>query len=96
MALSLQISSPMKHLKYFFAIIILSFSYSCSVDEGEVELRPKTMLDLVQESSNYTYLTYAISKTGLSNTLSSNNANLTLFAPDDMAFGRFLMQNGFR
>ena len=86
----------MKHLKYFFAIIILSFSYSCSVDEGEVELRPKTMLDLVQESTNYTYLTYAISKTGLSNTLSSNNANLTLFAPDDMAFGRFLMQNGFR
>ena len=96
MALSLQTSSPMKHLKYFFAIIILSFSYSCSVDEGEVELRPKTMLDLVQESSNYTYLTYAISKTGLSNTLSSNNANLTLFAPDDMAFDRFLMQNGFR
>ena len=96
MALSLQILSPMKHLKYFFAIIILSFSYSCSVDEGEVELRPKTMLDLVQESSNYTYLTYAISKTGLSNTLSSNNANLTLFAPDDMAFDRFLMQNGFR
>ena len=86
----------MKHLKYFFAILILSFSYSCSVDEGEVELRPKTMLDLVQESTNYTYLTYAISKTGLSNTLSSNNANLTLFAPDDMAFGRFLMQNGFR
>ena len=86
----------MKHIKYFFAIIILSFTYSCSVDEGEVELRPKTMLDLVQESSNYTYLTYAISKTGLSNTLSSNNANLTLFAPDDMAFGRFLMQNGFR
>jgi transforming growth factor-beta-induced protein len=96
MAPSLQISSPMKHIKYFFAIIILSFTYSCSVDEGEVELRPKTMLDLVQESSNYTYLTYAISKTGLSNTLSSNNANLTLFAPDDMAFGRFLMQNGFR
>ena len=96
MALSLQTSRPMKHLKYFFAIIILSFSYSCSVDEGEVELRPKTMLDLVQESSNYTYLTYAISKTGLSNTLSSNNANLTLFAPDDMAFDRFLMQNGFR
>ena len=86
----------MKHLKYFLAIIILSFSYSCSVDEGEVELRPKTMLDLVQESTNYTYLTYAISKTGLSNTLSSNNANLTLFAPDDMAFGIFLMQNGFR
>ena len=96
MALSLQTSRPMKHLKYFFAIIILSFSHSCSVDEGEVELRPKTMLDLVQESSNYTYLTYAISKTGLSNTLSSNNANLTLFAPDDMAFDRFLMQNGFR
>ena len=88
--------SNMKHLKYFFAIIILSFSYSCSVDEGEVELKPKTMLDLVQESTNYTYLTYAISKTGLSNTLSSNNANLTLFAPDDMAFDSFLMQNGFK
>lgn len=96
MASSLQIFSTMKHLKYFFAIIILSFSYSCSVDEGEVELKPKTMLDLVQESTNYTYLTYAISKTGLSNTLSSNNANLTLFAPDDMAFDSFLMQNGFR
>ena len=89
-------SNTMKHLKYFFAIIILTFSYSCSVDEGEVELKPKTMLDLVQESTNYTYLTYAISKTGLSNTLSSNNANLTLFAPDDMAFDSFLMQNGFR
>ena len=88
--------NTMKHLKYFFAIIILTFSYSCSVDEGEVELKPKTMLDLVQESTNYTYLTYAISKTGLSNTLSSNNANLTLFAPDDMAFDSFLMQNGFR
>ena len=96
MASSLQIFSTMKHLKYFFAIIILSFSYSCSVDEGEVELKPKTMLDLVQESTNYTYLTYAISKTGLSNTLSSNNANLTLFAPDDMAFDSFLTQNGFR
>ena len=96
MASSLQIFSTMKHLKYFFAIIILSFSYSCSVDEGEVELKPKTMLDLVQESTNYTYLTYAISKTGLSNTLSSNNANLTLFAPDDMAFDSFLMQNGFK
>lgn len=96
MASSLQICSTMKHLKYFFAIIILSFSYSCSVDEGEVELKPKTMLDLVQQSTNYTYLTYAISKTGLSNTLSSNNANLTLFAPDDMAFESFLMQNGFK
>ncbi len=96
MAPSLQILNTMKHLKYFFAIIILSFSYSCSVDEGEVELKPKTMLDLVQESTNYTYLTYAISKTGLSNTLSSNNANLTLFAPDDMAFESFLMQNGFK
>ena len=96
MALSLQISSPMKHLKYFFAIIILSFSYSCSVDEGEVELIPKTMLDLVQESPNYTYLTYAISKTGLSGTLNDGNANLTLFAPNDMAFGKFVMDNGFR
>ena len=96
MALSLQNQKTMKHLKYFFAIIILSFSYSCSVDEGEVELVPKTMLDLVQESSNYTYLTYAISKTGLSGTLNAANANLTLFAPDDMAFGRFLMQNGIR
>tara|TARA_Y200000002_G_C22589147_1_gene624387 strand:+ start:81 stop:1046 length:966 start_codon:yes stop_codon:yes gene_type:complete len=86
----------MKHLKYFFAIIIFSFTYSCSVDDGEVEMRPKTMLDLVQESTNYTYLTYAISKTGLSNTLSSSNSSLTLFAPNDMAFGRFLMENGFR
>ena len=34
--------------------------------------------------------------TNANNANSSNNANLTLFASDDMAFGRFLMQNGFR
>ena len=85
----------MKHLKYFFAIIILYFSYSCSVDEGEVEYTPKTILETVRDSSNYMYLTYALDKTGLSSILNDRNSKFTLFAPSDMVFGRFLMDNGF-
>jgi transforming growth factor-beta-induced protein len=86
----------MKHLKYFFVVVILSFSFSCSVNDDEMVYTPKSILNLVEESPNYEILTYALSKTGLSNVLNDENSRYTLFAPSDMVFTRFLSDNGYQ
>ena len=87
----------MKKLKILFAFTFLIFSYSCSVDDEEIDNSPQTILNLLESSPNYSYLTYALQKTDLYTTFDGSNANdeYTLFAPNNMAFSRFLMDSGF-
>ena len=86
----------MKKLKILFAFVLLSFTYSCTVDE-EVDNSPTTILSILESSSNYSYLTYALQKTSLDTSFNGSNANdqYTLFAPNNMAFSRFLADAGF-
>ena len=86
----------MKKLKTLFAFVLLSFTYSCTVDE-EVDNSPTTILSILESSSNYSYLTYALQKTNLDTSFNGSNANdqYTLFAPNNMAFSRFLADAGF-
>jgi len=84
----------MKNLKILFAFVLLSFTFSCSVDDEDVDNAPLTILNRIEASSNYTFLNYALQRTGLSNVLNGTE-KYTLFAPSNMVMGRFLMQNGF-
>ena len=71
-------------------------TYSCTVDE-EIDNSPRTILSILESSSNYSYLTYALQKTNLDTTFNGLNVNdlYTFFAPNNMAFSRFLMDAGF-
>jgi len=49
----------------------------------------------VAQKNNFTALLAAVNKAGLSSTLTSPSANLTVFAPTDSAFGTLATQLGF-
>ena len=87
-----------KNLKLFTVLFLAVFIHSCSNnDDDYYDMQPKTIFEHVATSSNYSYLTYALQKTNLNTAFDGSNANdvYTLFAPNNMAFGRFLMQSGF-
>ena len=84
-----------KNLKLFTAFFLALIVQSCSNnDEGDFVMLPKTIFEHVAVSSNYTYLTYALQKTNLAIVLDGVE-EYTLFAPNNMVFSRFLMENGF-
>ena len=56
---------------------------------------PKSIYEHVATSMNYSYLAYALQKTDLAIVLDGVE-EYTLYAPNNMAFGRFLMENGLR
>ena len=68
----------MKNLKILFAFVLLSFTFSCTVDDEDVDNAPLTILNRIEASSNYTYLNYALQKTGLSNVLNGTEKYLSL------------------
>jgi uncharacterized surface protein with fasciclin (FAS1) repeats len=76
-------------INFFLLISIIS----CSKDEDVVN-EPMSIYDVVNVSTNYTYLTYALQKTDLSTVLDGVE-KYTLYAPSDMVFRQFLMTNGF-
>ena len=87
-----------KNLKLFTVLFLALTIHSCSNnDDDDYVLQPKTIFEQVATSSNYSSLTYALQKTGLYAAFDGSNANdiYTLFAPNNMAFGRFLMESGF-
>ena len=87
----------MKKLKLFIGVILLSFTLSCSNDDDEFNYEPQTILDIIQSNPNYSYLSNALQKTGLYTSFDGSNADdrYTLYAPNDMAFARFLTTSGF-
>ena len=87
----------MKKLKLFIGFILLSFTLSCTSDDDELNYEPQTILDIIESNQNYSYLADALQKTGLYTTFDGSNANdnYTLYAPNNMAFDRFLSAEGF-
>ena len=86
----------MKKLKLFIGFILLSFTLSCTSDD-DLSYEPQTILDIIESNQNYSYLADALQKTGLYTTFDGSNANdsYTLYAPNNMAFDRFLSAEGF-
>lgn len=84
-----------KNLKFFTVMFLALAIQSCSNDDDDdYVMQPKTIFEHVATSSNYSYLTYALQKTNLDAVLNGVE-NYTLYAPSNMAFGRFLMEAGF-
>jgi uncharacterized surface protein with fasciclin (FAS1) repeats len=84
-----------KNFKLLTVLSIAIFFQSCSKnDNDEYVVYPKTIYEHVATSMNYSYLAYALQKTDL-NTVLNGVEEYTLYAPNNMAFGRFLMENGF-
>jgi transforming growth factor-beta-induced protein len=85
-----------KNLKLLTLLFLTITIHSCSNnDDDDYVMQPKTIYEHVATSMNYTYLAYALEKTDLNNVLNGVE-KYTLFAPSNMVFSRFLMENGFR
>ena len=87
----------MKKLKILICFVLVSFTLSCSNDNEEFYNEPQTILNIIESNSNYSGLAYALQKTGLDTSFDGSNSNdsHTLYAPNNMAFARFLMESGF-
>ena len=84
-----------KNFKLLTVLSLAIFFQSCSKnDNDEYVVYPKTIYEHVATSMNYSYLAYALQKTDLAIVLDGVE-EYTLYAPNNMAFGRFLMENGF-
>ena len=83
-----------KNLKLLTVMFLALAIQSCSNDDDEYVMQPKTIYEHVATSNNYTSLTYALQKTNLDGVLNGTD-NYTLYAPNNMAFSRFLMEVGF-
>ena len=84
-----------KNLKLFTVFFSVLIIQSCSNnDDDDIVMQPKTIFEHVATSTNYTYLTYALQKTNLDAVLDGTE-NYTLYAPNNMVFGRFLSDVGF-
>ena len=84
-----------KNLKLFTLLFLTLAIHSCSNnDDDDYVMQPKTIFGHVATSSNYMYLTSALQKTNLAVVLDGVE-EYTLYAPNDMAFARFLMQVGY-
>ena len=87
----------MKKLKILIGFVLVSFTLSCSNNNEEFYNEPQTILNIIESNSNYSGLAYALQKTGLDSSFDGSNTNdsHTLYAPNNMAFARFLMESGF-
>ena len=90
-----------KNLKLFTLLFLTLVIHSCSNnDDDDYVMQPKTIFGHVATSSNYMYLTSALQKTNLAVVLDgadevNTGFDYTLYAPNDMAFARFLMEVGY-
>lgn len=83
-----------KILKLLSALIIIFSLQSCSNDDEDYDIAPKTIVEKIDPSMNYTYLAYALQKTNLVSVLNGTD-KYTLMAPSNMAIIEFLMNNGY-
>jgi transforming growth factor-beta-induced protein len=74
--------------------LIILFQSCTSNDNDEYVNMPKSIYEHVATSMNYSYLRYALEKTNLDGVLNGVE-KYTLYAPNNMAFGRFLMSAGY-
>ena len=85
----------MKILKILSISLIFISMHSCSKDENEPQMViQKTIFEHVASSMNYSYLLYALQKTGLDDIL-NGAGNFTLYAPNNRAFIGYLMRRGY-
>jgi uncharacterized surface protein with fasciclin (FAS1) repeats len=85
----------MKNFIKLFSVFTLLFIVSCSDDNEIYEPEVMSITNLINTSSNYTFLAYALDKTDLSKVLDGSE-KYTLLAPSNMAFRDFLINNGFQ
>lgn len=80
--------------KYLSAILVASslLLIGCDDDDDET-ISAATVVDAAVADGNFTTLVAAAQQAGLVETLSDPNAQLTVFAPTDAAFEKFLMEN---
>lgn len=82
-------------IKFFTLLSLIILFQSCtSNDNDEYVNMPKSIYEHVATSMNYSYLRYALEKTNLDGVLNGVE-KYTLYAPNNMAFGRFLMSAGY-
>jgi len=82
-------------IKFFTLLSIIVVFQSCTNNDNDEYINmPKTIYEHVATSMNYSYLRYALEKTDLDVVLNGVE-KYTLYAPNNMAFGRFLMNAGF-
>ena len=82
-------------IKFFTLISLIILFQSCTTnDNDEYVNMPKSIYEHVATSMNYSYLRYALEKTNLDGVLNGVE-KYTLYAPNNMAFGRFLMSAGY-
>ena len=85
----------MKILKILSISLLFISMHSCSKDENEPQMViQKTIFEHVASSMNYSYLLYALQKTGLDDIL-NGAGNFTLYAPNNRAFIGYLMRRGY-
>lgn len=65
-------------------LLILTIASSCQKNDDSVA-QPRTVADLIQEDDQFSLLRAAVAHAGVGDAL--KGANLTLFAPNDAAFG---------
>ncbi|MEZ9862706.1 fasciclin domain-containing protein [Vibrio breoganii] len=76
------------------ATITLFFVTACDDDDDTSSaVSAATVVDAAVADGNFTTLVAAVQQAGLVETLSDPNAELTVFAPTDAAFEKFLMEN---
>ena len=83
-----------KILSILSIFILISSTQSCSNNDEDYIMEPQTILNIIDESMNYTFLAYSLKETNLADVLDGAD-KYTLMAPSNMAFREFLMQNGF-
>ncbi|PMO51341.1 hypothetical protein BCT07_06525 [Vibrio breoganii] len=85
----------MKLLKVtLLAIFTLFFVTACDDDDDTSSaVSAATIVDAAVADGNFTTLVAAVEQAGLVDTLADSNAELTVFAPTDAAFEKFLTEN---
>lgn len=81
--------------KYLSAILVASslLIVGCDDDDDDDTISAATVVDAAVADGNFTTLVAAVQQAGLADTLSDPNAELTVFAPTDAAFEKFLTEN---
>lgn len=80
--------------KLIIAFLIIFSVQSCSNNDDEFVMELNSIAEIIDSSNGYSYLSYALEKTNLTSVLNGSE-KYTLYAPNNMALGRFLMDNGF-
>lgn len=84
-------------LSNFIWVLALVFAFtSCEKDDDDdttpTTVQQKTIAEIATEDGNFTILLDALSRTNLTSVVADASADLTVFAPNDSAFGALLTE----